>query len=109
MAHFAKIEDDVVTQVLRVPDEHEADGQGYLNSLGLDGEWVQTSYNGNIRGVYAAIGYSYNRELDKFVPPQPYSSWTFDESQWGWVAPAAMPDADENFEWDEGSKSWVAV
>lgn len=109
MAHFAKIENDTVTQVIYVANEHEAAGQDYLNSIGLEGEWIQTSYNNNIRGVYAAIGYSYDRELDKFIPAQPFPSWTFDETQWGWVAPVAMPDSDEEFEWNEDSGSWVKV
>jgi hypothetical protein len=69
MAHFAKIEDGLVTQVVVVDNEHEADGEAYLNSLGLDGTWVQTSYNGNIRGKYAAIGDTYDEVADVFVSP----------------------------------------
>lgn len=69
MAHFAKIEDGIVTQVVVVDNEHEADGEAYLNSLGLEGTWIQTSYNGNIRGKYAAIGDSYDSVADVFVSP----------------------------------------
>ena len=69
MAHFAKIEDGIVTQVVVVDNEHEADGEAYLNSLGLEGTWVQTSYNGNIRGKYAAIGDTYDSVADVFVSP----------------------------------------
>ena len=69
MAHFAKIEEGIVTQVVVVDNEHEANGEAYLNSLGLDGTWVQTSYNGNIRGKYAAIGDSYDSVADVFVSP----------------------------------------
>lgn len=69
MAHFAKIEDGIVTQVVVVDNEHEANGEEYLNSLGLDGQWVQTSYNGNIRGKYAAIGDTYDSVADEFVSP----------------------------------------
>lgn len=69
MAHFAKIEDGLVTQVVVVDNEHEADGEAYLNSLGLEGTWVQTSYNGNIRGKYAAIGDTYDSVADVFVSP----------------------------------------
>lgn len=69
MAHFAKIEEGIVTQVVVVDNEHEADGETYLNSLGLDGTWVQTSYNGNIRGKYAAIGDTYDSVSDVFVTP----------------------------------------
>ncbi len=69
MAHFAKIEDGIVTQVVVVDNEHEADGEAYLNGLGLEGRWIQTSYNGNFRGVYAGIGDTYDEELDIFVAP----------------------------------------
>jgi hypothetical protein len=69
MAHFAKIEAGIVTQVVVVDNEYEADGQAYLNSLGLEGTWVQTSYNGNIRGKYAGIGDTYDAELDEFIAP----------------------------------------
>ncbi len=69
MAHFAKIEDGIVTEVLVVSNEHEANGEAYLHSLGLEGTWVQTSYNGNFRGKYAGIGDTYDAEQDIFVSP----------------------------------------
>ena len=69
MAHFAKIEEGIVTQVVVVDNEHEANGEAYLNSLGLEGTWVQTSYNGNIRGKFAGIGDSYDSVADVFVAP----------------------------------------
>jgi hypothetical protein len=69
MAHFAKIEEGIVTQVVVVDNEHEANGEAYLNSLGLEGTWVQTSYNGNIRGKYAGIGDSYDSVADVFISP----------------------------------------
>ncbi len=69
MAHFAKIENDTVTQVVVVDNEHEANGQEFLNSLGLEGTWIQTSYNGNIRGKFAGIGDTYDSVADVFVSP----------------------------------------
>jgi hypothetical protein len=69
MAHFAKIEEGIVTQVVVVDNEHEANGEAYLNSLGLEGTWIQTSYNGNIRGKYAGIGDTYDNVADVFVSP----------------------------------------
>lgn len=69
MAHFAKIENGTVTEVLVVANEHEADGEAYLHSLGLDGKWVQTSYNANFRGKYAGIGDIYDAEQDIFISP----------------------------------------
>ena len=71
MAHFARIENGIVTNVLVVDNEHEANGQEYLNSLGLDGTWLQTSYNHNIRGKFAGIGDIYDEVNDIFVSPAP--------------------------------------
>jgi hypothetical protein len=81
MAHFARVENGLVFQVIVVNNvdildvdgnESEAVGQAFINSIGLDGEWVQTSYNGNPvggvdRGPYAGIGYSWDG--DKFAAP----------------------------------------
>ena len=72
MAHFAKMNGKIVEQVIVVSNDDaptEAAGQAFIASLGLDGEWLQTSYNNNFRGVYAGIGYTYDAELDEFVPP----------------------------------------
>lgn len=81
MAHFAKVENGVVTNVLVVANSDcdggefpnsEVVGQEFLASLGLTGEWKQTSYNANFRGVYASIGWSYDSVNDVFVaPPSP--------------------------------------
>jgi hypothetical protein len=70
MAHFAKVENGIVTQVVVVDNEYEANGQEYLNSLGLEGTWIQTSYNNNFRGKYAGIGDTYDEEQDIFVTPE---------------------------------------
>jgi len=70
MAHFAKIENGIVTDVVVVSNDHESDGEAYLNSLGLTGKWVQTSYNGNFRGKFAGLGDFYLEETDEFVSPQ---------------------------------------
>ena len=78
MAHFAQIAGDTVVQVIVVSNddcgggtfpESEAVGQEFIASLGIQGEWKQTSYNHNFRETYAGIGYRYDRLLDKFVAP----------------------------------------
>lgn len=80
MAHFAKVDDREVTQVIVVANsdcgggefpESEPAGQAFIASLGLEGEWLQTSYHANFRGAYAGIGYTYDAELDVFVAPAP--------------------------------------
>ena len=69
MAHFAQVTNDFVTKVIVVSNsncddlpfpESEPVGQTYIASLGIEGEWLQTSYNGNFRGCYAGIGYTWN-------------------------------------------------
>jgi hypothetical protein len=76
MAYFAKIDNKVVTNVIYIENinvnnlpfpESELIGQTYIASLGIDGEWLQTSYNGNFRNCYAGINYGWNGT--DFVPP----------------------------------------
>ena len=70
MAHFAKIdENNIVVTVVVVDNEHETYGEQYLNSLGLEGRWIQTSYNNNFRGKYAGIGDVYDEVQDIFITP----------------------------------------
>ena len=78
MAHFAKVENGVVGQVIVVANadcgggefpESEPIGQAFIASLGIEGEWLQTSYNGNFRGTYAGIGFTYDIANDVFVAP----------------------------------------
>lgn len=71
MAHFARIENDnTVSQVVVVDNEMEYRGQEFLAiDLGLGGRWIQTSYNANFRGKYAAIGDTYDEINDVFVTP----------------------------------------
>ena len=80
MAHFAKIENNIVQQVIVVSNDDcgggvfpdsEVVGQEFLASLGLTGEWKQTSYNENFRGRYASFGYSYDAVADEFIAPPP--------------------------------------
>lgn len=110
MAHFAQIdENNIVTQVLVVPDEQEHRGQEFLaDDLGLGGRWIQTSYNNNIRKQYAGIGFSYDEAADVFVAPQPFSSWTLDDNH-DWQAPKPKPDGDVMYFWNEKTLDWEAV
>lgn len=79
MAHFAKIEDGVVREVIVVKNEvitdengieQESLGIAFCKSLyGEDTEWLQTSYNGNFRGTYASPGLIYDAVADEFKDP----------------------------------------
>ena len=82
MAHFARIEDNIVREVIVVNNEvlHDSNGveqesigaQFCHNTFG--GEWKQTSYNGNFRGKYAGSGDKYDLVQDLFITPTTESS-----------------------------------
>ena len=74
MAHAARIEDGIVREVIVVPDnldatESDAAVEAYVHGIGLTGKWIRTSYNNNIRGRYAGIGFTYDADADEFVAP----------------------------------------
>ena len=109
MAHYAKVEDGVVTQVI------VADNKEWCEA-NLGGTWVQTSYNtkGNqhpegrpLNKNYAGIGYTWDGT--GFAAPQPYASWTKDSDTYLWEAPVAMPTDDKMYRWDEETISWIEV
>jgi hypothetical protein len=96
MAHYAQVDDGIVRNVVVVPDEHEGNGQAFLNGIGMPGAWVQTSYRtyGNehpegtpLRYNYAGIGFTYDEARDAFIPPKPEGDWVLDEATCLWVAP----------------------
>jgi hypothetical protein len=133
MAHFAQINSDsIVTSVIVVDDSdavkdasqswstwNESGGIAFCRSLlGADTNWVQTSYNNNIRFRYAGIGMKYDSTNDVFYEQQPYPSWVLNTSTWVWDAPVALPDdagVDNvnnpteyvSYTWDEASSSWT--
>lgn len=111
MAHFAQIdENNIVTQVLVVPDNAEDRGQDYLaNDLGLGGTWVQTSYNNRIRKNYAGVGFTYDAVRDAFIAPKPFDSWVLNEDTCIWEPPIAYPTDGVMYKWNEDKKDWEAI
>ena len=114
MAHFAKVVDGKVSQVIVAEPEFF---ETFVDSS--PGEWIQTSYNTHggvhanggtpLRKNYAGIGFTYDRTRDAFIPPQPFASWLLDEETCLWDAPVAMPTDDNNYMWDEATKTWEQV
>ena len=110
MAHFAKVVDGVVEQVI------VADTAQWCEA-NLGGTWVQTSYNthGGVHTLggtplhknYAGIGYTFDGT--GFAAPQPYPSWTKNTDSYLWEAPTPMPTDDKMYQWDEPTLSWVEV
>lgn len=121
MAHFAQIDDnDIVIQVIVAE-------QDFINSgaVGDPVRWIQTSYNtmGGVhrlggtplRKNYAGIGYSYNRQLDAFIPPKPYPSWVLDMNTGLYNPPIPVPtdagqgDPPNMYTWDEEEQGWTKL
>lgn len=118
MAYFAQIDaDSVVLRIISVsnadapdpaPVHSEPLGQAFIASLGLDGEWKQTSWSGSFRKQFAGIGYRYDAAADVFIAPRPYPSWTLDANH-DWQPPMPMPSEGGPWVWDEATLSWVEV
>lgn len=116
MAHFAKLgPNNEVLEVLVVHNnelldedgvEQEHLGIAFLQQL-FGGDWVQTSYNNNVRKNFAAKGYTYDSERDAFIPPQPYDSWALNEDTCLWESPTPYPTDGAYYTWDESTTSWV--
>ena len=129
MAHYAKVQNNLVTTVIVAEAE-------FFNTF-VDtspGEWIQTSYNTRggvhydpttgqasadqskaLRKNYAGIGYTYNNVLDAFIAPQPFASWILDEETCLWNSPTPYPsdvgteEEPKRYIWDEATVAWVLV
>ena len=123
MAHFAKVNNGIVEQVI-VADPEFFDT--FVDSS--PGQWIQTSYNTRggvhydpatgepsadqskaLRKNYAGIGYSYDATRDAFIPPKPYASWLLNDSTCLWEAPAPYPNDGGHYTWNESTQTWDAV
>jgi hypothetical protein len=124
LAHYAALdENNVVIQVIVVDNKDCSDANGvekeYIGAAFCErlfgGTWKQTSYNGNMRKNYAGIGYTYNADIDAFVPPKPYASWLLNNETAQWEAPVLMPEdagtgePPKRYQWDEVTVSWKEV
>ena len=118
MAHFARIdENNIVTQIIVVANKDCSDADGiekeYIGAAFCErlfgGTWKQTSYNGNFRKKYAGIGYTYNTDIDAFVPPKPFASWLLNNDTAQWEPPVPMPDDDNKYQWNEDNIAWEIV
>ena len=114
MAHYAKVKNGIVQQVIVAEEDFFTT---FVDTSA--GEWIQTSYNtaGGVhelggtplRKNYAGEGYLYSKELDAFYQPQPYSSWTLNETTCQWQPPVDYPDDDKKYEWDEDTTNWTEI
>jgi hypothetical protein len=114
MAHYAKVNNGIVEKVIVAEAEFF---DTFVDSS--PGQWIQTSYNTKggvhlngetpLRKNYAGIGFTYDLERDAFIEPQPFASWTLNETTCLWEAPTSYPDDGEDYEWNESTTAWVAV
>jgi len=117
MAHFAKVENGIVTQVI-VAEQDFVDTQ--------EGTWVQTSYNTRggvhyspetgepdggvaLRKNYAGIGDTYDSARDAFIPIQPYPSWVLNEDTCSWDSPVPYPTDGKLYDWNEDTQQWDEI
>ena len=111
MAHFAKVQNGIVTQVIVAEPEFF---ETFVDTS--PGEWIQTSYNtyGGVhklggtplRKNYAGTGFTYDKTRDAFIPPQPYPSWTLNEETCLWDSPVPYPDDGQSYIWNEQTQTW---
>jgi hypothetical protein len=110
MSHWAELDENNIVLRVTVGDNNDPSGdEGYqwlIDNLG--GTWVKTSYNANIRKNYAGIGFTYDSELDAFIPPKPFASWVLNEETAQWEAPVAMPTDGLIYYWNETELAWQA-
>lgn len=123
MAHFAKVNNGIVEQVIVAEPEFF---DTFVDSS--PGQWIQTSYNTRggvhynpetgepsadqtkaLRKNYAGIGYTYDSQKDAFIPPKPYSRWVLNETSCLWEAPTQMPNDGQRYAWDDDAGNWVVV
>lgn len=112
MAHFAKVVNRIVEQVIVAETEFF---DTFVDSS--PGEWIQTSYNTHggqhmlggtpLRKNFAGIGYTYDKDRDAFIPPKPYNSWVLDEETCLWKAPVEKPEG--NYIWNENILNWEVI
>jgi len=128
MSHFAKVKNNIVVDVIVAEEDFF---QTFVDNS--PGQWIQTSYNTRggihyrpnsntpssdqskaLRKNYAAVGFSYDRSRDAFIPPQLFASWTLNETTCLWEPPIVKPSIG-NYRWNEelyqsdNTQGWVEV
>ena len=119
MAHYAFLDENyVVTEVIVGRDESNFDWERHYGDI--RGQLCKrTSYNTSggvhlgggtpFRKNYAGIGYTYDPQLDAFIPPKPFASWILDETSGLWAAPIPMPADGKQYRWDENTLAWTEI
>jgi len=114
MSYYARI-NSLTKKVDKVISAEE----DYIQKLPDYDLWIKTSYNTfagehidnkqPLRKNFASVGYVYDVEKDVFHKPQPFSSWTLNESTYTWEPPVEYPTDGNMYKWDEETTSWVTT
>ena len=123
MAHYAKVNNGIVEQVIVAEPEFF---DSFVDSS--PGEWIQTSYNTQggihydsvtglpsadqskaLRKNFAGQGFTYNKTLDAFIPQKPYPSMILNEETCLWEYAVAYPTDGQRYTWNESTTSWDLV
>ena len=107
MAHFAKVVNGKVTQVIVAE-------QDFIDTLKWEGgEWIQTSYNTHggqhdlggtpLRKNFAGVGMTYDKDKDAFIPEKEFESWTLNETTCLYDPPIAKPTDGKIYKWNEAA------
>lgn len=88
MAHYAFLDsENIVTEVIVGIDETELiegkDPEVWYGEF-RNQTCKRTSYSGKIRKHYASIGFTYDEELDAFIPPKPGDDYILNEETCQW-------------------------
>lgn len=125
MAHYARVnQENIVTYVTPIPNEmitdengveHEHRALSHLYETIPDSKndrWIKTSYNNNFRNKFAGRGDTWMENLNAFISPQPYPSWSLNTSTCKWEPPVPMPENVETgseYVWNEDIGNWELI
>lgn len=123
MAHFAKVINKLVEQVIVA--EQEIIDAGIVGDPSL---WIKTSYNTRngiyyepnsnipaqdqskaLRKNYAGMNFTYDSERDAFIPPKPFESWILNENTCNWDSPTSYPNDGKHYTWNEETLTWIEI
>ena len=112
MAYFAKLQNNIVVHIEVIHDNEaktEEQGIKFLKSIypNSNCEWVQTSddsLNVTFRKNQAQKGGTYNKQLDAFIPPCDFKSWTFNKETCRYYPPIPRPA--HWCRWNEEKQKW---
>lgn len=120
MAHFARVENNLVTQVIVAEQDFIDSG-----AVGDPSLWIQTSYNTRggihygadgrpdggvaLRKNFAGPGFTYDPQRDAFIPPTPHLSWILNDQTCTWDPPTPHPNDGNLYTWNEETQTWDIV